>query len=143
MDFRLTSYHNFWMMAVRQISKSIYTNDNAADTSNAARDTLNLIEMLTTSITKLQLKNSDTNLILKLCDDLFTNLNGLNLRLIENSNETTAPQVLDWKQQPISFEAKFFSRPTNVTKTYHRTNFTSHLKILPSKRASNLKNETK
>lgn len=76
-------------------SKIIYANDNVSDTNKATKEVLDFVEMLTTSIIELQLKHSDTNLIMKLFVGLAKNLNVLNLRLIEDTNGMNVPQVLE------------------------------------------------
>lgn len=95
--------------------------DNVSDTNKATTEVLDFVENLTTSITELHLKHSDTILILKLCGDLVRNLNGLNLRLIEDNNGMV--QALE--VTTILFGANFFDRirHTSVTKSYHRSKF--------------------
>lgn len=65
-----------------------------SDTNKATEEILEFMETFTTSIMKLNLKQSDTNLIFKLCGNLVENLNKLNSRLIEDNNGMNTPQVL-------------------------------------------------
>lgn len=73
----------------------IYTNSIESDVNKTTEDVLSFVGNLTRSIILLNLKQSDTNLIFKLCGDLIENVNKLNLKLIEDDNGMTATQVLD------------------------------------------------
>lgn len=77
------------------VSRIIYTNINQSDTNKATEKMLASIEVLTNSIRKLNLKENDTNLVFKLCGNLTKTLNELNLKLIEDNNGMTVPQVLE------------------------------------------------
>lgn len=72
----------------------IYANPNESDVKKATETVLNFMGKLTRSIILLNLKQSDTNIVFKLCGDLIENVNKLNLTLINDDNGMTAPQVL-------------------------------------------------
>lgn len=76
-------------------SSIVFTQLNQSNTNKATEKMLISIESFTTSIRKMDLKQSDTNMIFKLCGELLSGLNELNLQLIEDDNGMTAPQILE------------------------------------------------
>lgn len=76
-------------------SDIIYTKEHISNTNGATKEMLDFIQTMIASITELQLKHRDTNVIMKLCSDLVKNLNGLNLSLTEDNTGMTASQVLE------------------------------------------------
>lgn len=75
--------------------KIIHVNEKSPDAFKSTEDVLRFVEDLIRSMIALNLKQSDTNLIFKLCGDLIKNVNKLNLKLIEDDNGMTAAQILD------------------------------------------------
>lgn len=73
----------------------VYVDENQSEVNKITADVLNFVETLTKSIILLNLKESDTNSIFKLCADLIKNVNELNSKLIENENGLNAQQVLE------------------------------------------------
>lgn len=87
--------HGNVALSVEDSYKIIHMNENASDANKFTEDVLSFVEELIRSIITLNLKQSDTNLIFKLCGDLIKNVNKLNSKLIEDDNGMTAAQILD------------------------------------------------
>lgn len=73
----------------------VYVDENRSEANKTTDDVLNFVETLTKSIILLNLKESDTNLIFKLCADLIKNVNELNSKLIGDENGLNVQQVLE------------------------------------------------
>lgn len=107
--------HNFQVghenvaVDVEDSYKFIHINENTCDANKSTEHVLNFIEELTRSIITLNLKQSDTDLIFKLCGDLVENVNKLNLKLIEADNGMTAAQILDLTTDLIGHKIFRFS----------------------------------
>lgn len=62
-----------------------------SDTNKATEELLEFMETFTTSMIELNLKQTDVNLIFKLCANLVENLNKFNSRLIDDDNGMSTP----------------------------------------------------
>lgn len=76
-------------------SAILYVNDKRSETIKATEKMLDSVESFSSSLMRLNLKQSDTDLIFKLCVELFADLKETNLKFIEDDNGMSAQQIVE------------------------------------------------